>query len=83
MYRVSGLDRSSFHGPLCWVGIGRDSSARVNVRQVGDGDGGVCLVTLFETRNVRERNIVLLDAFCGVMRKVLGFVGVVTRGSRR
>jgi hypothetical protein len=68
--RVSCLDRSSFHGPLCWVGVGCDSSARVDVRQVGDGDGGVCLVTLFE----RERNVVLLDAFCGVMRRVLGFV---------
>jgi len=85
VYRVSGLDRSSFHGPLCWVGIGCDTSTRVDVRQVGDGDGGVCLVTLFETRDVRERNVVLLllDAFCGVMRRVLDFVGAVTRGSRR
>ena len=79
MNRVSGLDRSSLHGPLCWVGVGCDSSAGLYVRQVGDGDGGVCLVTLFE----RERNVVLLDAFYGVMRRVLSFVGVVTRWSRR
>jgi hypothetical protein len=81
--RVSGLDRSSFHGPLCWVGVGCRSRARVDVRQVGGGEGGVCLVTLFETRNVGERSVVLLDAFCGVMRRVPGFVGVVTRRSRR
>lgn len=79
MNRVSCLDRSPFHGPLCWVGVSCESSAGIDVRQVGGGDGGVCLVTLFETRDVRERNVVLLDAFCGVMRRVLGFVGVVTR----
>ena len=83
MNRVSGLDRSSLHGPLCWVGVGCRSSASVNVRQVGRGEGGVCLVTLFEMRNVGEHNVVLLDAFCEVMRRVLGFVGVVTRRSRR
>jgi hypothetical protein len=81
--RVSGLDRSPFHGPLCWVGVDCRSSASVDVRQVGSREGGVCLVTLFETRNVGERNVVLLDVFCGVMRRVLGFVRVVTRRSRR
>ena len=80
MNRVSGLDGSSFHGPLRWVGV---SGARGDVRQVGDGDGGVCLVTLFETRNAGERTVVLLGVFYGVMRRVLEFVGVVTRWGRR
>jgi hypothetical protein len=80
--RVSGLDRSPFHGPLCWVGVGCDSGARGDVRQVGGCGDGVCLVTLFETRNAGERNIVLLSVFGGVMRRVLGFVRAVTRWSR-
>ena len=36
--RVSGLDGSSFHGPLCCVGVSSARGVRGDVRQVGDGD---------------------------------------------
>jgi hypothetical protein len=72
--RVSGLDGSAFHGPLCRV-VDR-GGARADVRQVGGSD--VWLVTLFETGDAGVRDVVL-GVVCGVMRKVLGFVGAVTR----
>ena len=75
MDRVSGLDGSAFHGPLCRVGIAC-ASASADVRQVG-GDS-VYFVTLFEKSDAGERNVVL-GGVCGVMRRVFGFVGAVTR----
>jgi hypothetical protein len=72
---VSGLDGSTFHSPLCWVGVAR-GSARGDVRQVGRD--GVCFVTLFEMSDAGERNVVL-GVVRGVMRKVCCFGGAVTR----
>jgi len=76
--RVSGLDRSSFHGSLCWVGI---SSARGDVSQVGDGDSGVCLVTLIETRSAEECTVVLLGAFDGLLAYANGQLRYIDEGT--
>jgi hypothetical protein len=76
--RVSGLDGSSFHGPLCRVGV-TCRSASADVRQVG-GDS-VCFVSLlFGMSDAGERNVVW-GGVCGVVRRMVGF-GAVTRWDR-
>ena len=72
MNRVSGLDGSAFHGPLCRVGVAC-ASASADVRQVGRY--GVYFVTLFEKSDAGEHNVVL-GGVCRVMQREFSFVGV-------